>query len=430
MFTDKPSVHLTQEEIKIVGLASLGGMLEFYDFIIYGLFSVYFAEQFFPSHSTALISVLKSYAVFLLGYVARPIGGFLFSHIGDEYGRKRVLVLTIVLMGASSLGMGLLPTYASIGAAAPCCMLLFRFIQGLAIGGELPSTYVYIRESMERKQGRAFGITMFGVNSGLLLGMLVNQLLSMTFSSEAMVSYAWRIPFILGGLLCVVSYLIRQSLQETQAFQRIHNKPRLPLVHLIQYYGYEVLIGVCVTAIMSGFVVVTVIFMPTYLHTILHFDVTLVGRVLLLVMLMNVVTIYAVGQWAQRVSCWVLLRKLLIISVPCVPCCYYLILNSIGGLYVGSMVLGMLEGMAALLIPMLLTSLFSTEIRLTGVAFCYNIGFTIFGGLAPMAISAWIEQGYDVFWVPVLYLMGMILTASVGLYMKNKSNARLSKVFV
>ena len=145
------SGSLNNEEKKIVRLAALGGMLEFYDFIIYGIFSVYFAQQFFPS-GNPLLAVVKSYIVFILGYIARPIGGIFFSHIGDEQGRKRVLIITIVLMGVSSLGIGLLPTYDQIGIAAPLLLLTLRLVQGLALGGELPSTYVYISESMPQKK--------------------------------------------------------------------------------------------------------------------------------------------------------------------------------------------------------------------------------------------------------------------------------------
>ena len=121
--------HLDKEQKKIIRLASVGGMLEFYDFTIYGLFAVYFAGQFFPSNNN-FITIVSSYAVFLIGYIARPLGGIIFSHIGDEIGRKTVMIITMVLMGVASLGLGLLPTYASIGLWAPVCMLLLRLLQG------------------------------------------------------------------------------------------------------------------------------------------------------------------------------------------------------------------------------------------------------------------------------------------------------------
>jgi len=206
-------------------------MLEFYDFIIYGIFSVYFAHQFFPSENS-LLSVTKSYVIFILGYIARPVGGVIFSHLGDEYGRKQVLIIIILLMGGSSLGIGILPAYDQIGILAPIKLLVLRLLQGLALGGELPSTYVYISESMPKKRGSGFGITMVGVNSGLLLGMAMNQLLNFALTPTELSAYGWRLPFIFGGLLCLISYRIRKTLRETAAFNKIHDKPLFPFFYL------------------------------------------------------------------------------------------------------------------------------------------------------------------------------------------------------
>ncbi len=409
------SVKLNKEEKKIVRLASLGGMLEFYDFIIYGIFSIYFAHQFFPSNNP-LLSVIKSYVIFILGYIARPIGGIFFSHIGDEYGRKRVLIITIVLMGASSLGIGLLPTYEQIGFMAPLLLLSLRLMQGLALGGELPSTYVYISESMPQKQGIGFGITMFGVNFGLLLGMLINQLLTLLLSSSEIEAYGWRLPFILGGLLCIISYRIRQTLNETSAFTKIQNKPLFPLWSLIKDHFPQVVAGIAITSIMSGLVVVTIVFMPTYLNEMLGIDKIFIGQIMPFVMIFNVAAIYLTGRVANKVSSYLLLTILLMASLLLIPCSYWLISRQTPALlFIGMVILGILEGMAAMLVPLIICSLFTTPIRLTGVAFCYNIGFTIFGGVAPALISALINLGYNSYLTPAIYLLFIILICSYGL---------------
>jgi MFS family permease len=407
---------LDKEEKKIVRLAALGGMLEFYDFIIYGVFSVYFAQQFFPG-GNSLLAIIKSYAVFILGYIARPIGGILFSHIGDEYGRKNVLIITIILMGFSSLAIGLLPTYQQIGITAPLLLLLFRLIQGLAIGGELPSTYVYISESMPQKQGTGFGLTMLGVNSGLLLGMVANQLLTSVFSSAELIAYGWRIPFILGGMLCIISYYIRKTLGETSAFNKIHDKPSFPLATLLKDHFCQLMIGIAVTSIMSGLVVLTIIFMPSYLSEMLHVNTQFVGRIMPIVMVFNVVTIYFTGKIANRVAPTTILNYLLIMSVVLIPSSYSLLSLSTNPILMGLglIALGILEGIAAMLIPLILCSLFTTSIRLTGVAFCYNIGFTLFGGIAPVIVSTLINMGYSLYLTPIVYLLFIVIICSFGL---------------
>jgi MFS family permease len=414
LHSDTPK--LNNEEKKIVRLAALGGMLEFYDFIIYGVFSVYFAQQFFPG-GNSLLAIIKSYVIFILGYIARPIGGILFSHIGDEYGRKKVLIITIVLMGISSLAIGLLPTYEQIGIIAPLLLLLLRLIQGLAIGGELPSTYVYISESLPDKQGTAFGLTMFGVNSGLLLGMVANQLLTTLFSSEELIAYGWRIPFIFGGMLCIISYHIRKTLGETSAFNTIHDKPAFPLATLLKEHLPQLLTGIAITAIMSGLVVLAIIFMPTYLNEMLHLNTQFIGRIMPVIMLFNVMAIYLTGKIANRVAPSTILNYLLLLSAVFIPISYWLISVSTNHflLSVGLIILGILEGIAAMIVPLIICSLFTTSIRLTGVAFCYNIGFTLFGGIAPVLVSTLISMGYNVYMIPVLYLLGIVSICSFGL---------------
>lgn len=414
MPTTSNSFQLNKKEKQIIRLAALGGMLEFYDFIIYGIFSIYFADQFFLSDNP-LISVIKSYVVFVLGYIARPIGGIIFSHFGDEHGRKKVLVITIVLMGLSSLGIGLLPTYHDLGLIAPIFLLIFRLIQGLALGGELPATYVYISESIPDKQGTAFGLTMIGVHSGLMLGMLINHLLNMFMSIEALTAYGWRIPFIFGGLLCLISYRIRKALHETAAFNKIQNKPHFPLLYLFKHHFSMLMTGIAITGILSALVIVTLIFMPTYLKEMLNINPRLISHIMLMLMLFNTFTIYLTGKLANHWSPINMLAGLLGLCAICVPFSFWLISQNITLMFIGLIILSILEGIASMLVPLIICTLFSTTIRLTGVALCYNIGFTLFGGLAPIIISSFVNVGYNVYATPTIYLLMIASLCGLGL---------------
>lgn len=408
MFTSS----FTKQERKIVTLAALGGMLEFYDFIIYGIFSLYFAHQFFPGNNSFVL-ILQSYLVFILGYIARPIGGIFFSHIGDEHGRKKVLVITIVLMGIASLGIGMLPTYTHVGVIAPLTLMLLRLLQGLALGGELPSTYVYISETMISKRGIAFGITMSGVNAGLLLGMFINFFLNYFLTTTQLENFGWRLPFIFGGLICIVSYRIRKSLHETAVFNKIHDKPKLPLVYLLQFHLKEFIAGTAIIAVMAGTVVVTIVFMPTYLHEMLHFEHKTISYVMTLLMVVNVLSIYLFGRIAQFFNPFFLLKIVLIAGCILIPLGYFFIsLQYVG---IGLVLLAIVEGCAAMITPYAITSLFESKIRLTGVALCYNIGFTLFGGLAPIIITHLIKIGCDIYLTPGIYLLTMIAICAAGL---------------
>ncbi|HMT03495.1 MAG TPA: MFS transporter [Burkholderiales bacterium] len=410
--------NLSSSERKVVGLAALGGMLEFYDFIIYGMFSIYFADQFFPN-GNAFISIIQSYIVFVLGYLARPIGGIIFSYIGDEDGRKKVLIMTITLMGLSSLGIGILPPYKEIGMAAPIILLLLRLIQGLALGGELPSTYVYINESMPNKLGTGFGCTMVGVNGGLLLGIIINQFINAYYSHQEIINYAWRFPFILGGILCLISYKIRYSLHETQAFKQIVDKPKIPIFYLLKFHLFQVLMGIFITAIMSSMSVVVIVFMPTYLAKIIKINQDLIPFLMFLTSIANLIIIFLTGILANIIHPKKIFLILIIIAIPLVFACYYLLANQIL-LGISLITLGIIEGVAAALTPLILTTLFPTKVGLTGVAVCYNIGFTMFAGFAPVIITSLVNSGFNVFIVPVVYLWVMLILSLLGLLLIHK----------
>jgi MFS family permease len=380
---------LNPSERKIITLSGLGGLLEFYDFTIYGLFSVYFAHQFFPSNNE-FISIIASYAVFVVGYIARPIGGIIFSHIGDEIGRKFVLILTMVLMGIASLGLGLLPTYAQFGMGAPLFMLLFRLIQGLAIGGELPSMIVYVSESMPNKQGYGIGGIFAGTICGLTVGMLINLLLTHFLTLEDIQRYGWRIPFILGGILCFVAYSIRRKLHETQAFNNLTTRNKFPFIELLQHHLPKVIIGVGLVSAMATPVILAIIFMPTYLTKIIRLNPVVVSNATLIATVVSVISIYVMGIIANKVNIYNLMRCCSILIILGAGLCYFAIANGYN-LILALAVFAIFQGAITPLPAILLSRLFPTPIRLSGVALSYNISFVIFGAMTPLIVTGMIN---------------------------------------
>lgn len=408
-------IKFTAQEKKVLILSSLGGMLEFYDFIIYGIFSVYFAHQFFPTHDS-LMAIIESYVVFVLGYLVRPIGGIIFSHIGDEKGRKQVLITTVVLMGVSSLGIGLLPTYASIGIFAPILLLVLRLLQGIAIGGELPSTYVYVSESIARyRSSSAFGIVMSGIISGLLLGMIINFIVSHNLTHEQITNFGWRIPFFIGGAICLISYKIRQQLQETKAFKGIANRPIFPILAVFKYHLKPLIIATIATGTLAFSIVTFVIFIPTYLLKIVKISPSLASTSSLITIIVGAVITVVTGYLIEKLG--INLKKafcrLLLISLVIVAIAFFMLSQSINNIIIPMILLGMIVGFFTITAPDFITQLFPTEVRLTGVALGYNLGFTIFGGLAPIVITSIIRSGNDKFMVPaicsiIIYILGII----------------------
>ena len=204
---------------RIVLLASLGGTLEFYDFVIFGIFARDIADAIFPSGSP-LVSLMASFAAFAAGYLARPIGGIVLSHYGDRYGRRRVFLWSVFVMSGATMGMGLVPSYARWGAAASALMVPLRIMQGFCLGGELPGALTYVVETAPRIAPFVCGVVFACVTMGVAAATGVSLSLRTLLRRQCPL-YGWRIGFIVGGLGGVLSFVLRRSLEESPEFARM-----------------------------------------------------------------------------------------------------------------------------------------------------------------------------------------------------------------
>ena len=242
------SDRITAAGWKIVLLASLGGTLEFYDFVIFGVFARDIADAVFPA-TDPLVSLILSYATFAVGYLARPIGGIVLSHYGDRYGRRAVFLWSVFIMSGATLGMGLVPDYAKIGVAASLLMVTLRLIQGFCLGGELPGALTYVVETAPRIAPFVCGVVFACVTMGVAVATGVS-LSVRTYMDPALVpAYGWRIAFVLGGLGGVLSFVLRRSLEESPEFARMRSlASRQPFTELLRTNFVHVLIGCALLA--------------------------------------------------------------------------------------------------------------------------------------------------------------------------------------
>jgi MFS transporter, MHS family, proline/betaine transporter len=388
MASDAAMDHPERERInpaqwRVIIRASLGGALEFYDFVIYSMFAQYIGQAFFPAHDP-LISLTLSFAVFGVGYLARPVGGVILGHFGDRYGRRRVFIATILVMSCSTVTMGLLPTYATMGYAATGAMILLRLMQGFCLGGELPGAITYVVETLPRRAGFGGGIIFFCVNSGVGLASLLSLVVHTTLTADQVSAWGWRIGFLCGGLCGLISFWLRLSLEETQEFKRMAGTgSRRPFAELIASHPGQILTGIGAIAATAGFNGL-LFASPAFFATVMHYaPVTTIEaqNLCLLVLSVGLLTVAWIGDMIPRR--WLLgIGSILIITLS-YP--FYhaaangsvnlLVLFAAAGV-VASFVNGTFMGIAA--------DLFPTRIRFSGVAVVLNISFCVFGGVGPL----------------------------------------------
>ncbi len=204
--------------LKIALLTSLGSGFEYYDFVIYATMAKYLSPIFFPSE-TEILGQLKIFLIFATGYFVRPFAGLFFGIIADTYGRKKTFIATMLLMSASTFAIGILPGFSQIGIASPILLVFFRMMQGISFGAELPGATVIVKEFSPNKFiGRFCSLVLSSTSLGFLLASLFLVVLTNIFTDEEITNGAWRIPFIFGGILAIISYFIRKSISETPDF--------------------------------------------------------------------------------------------------------------------------------------------------------------------------------------------------------------------
>ena len=267
---------LTRSDYKTLSLSALGGALEFYDFIIFVFFATVVGKLFFPADMPEWLRLMQTFGIFAAGYLARPLGGIVMAHFGDLLGRKKMFTLSIFMMAVPTLIMGLLPTYAQIGMWAPILLLLMRVIQGAAIGGEVPGAWVFVSEHVpQRHIGYACGTLTSGLTAGILLGSLVATAINSLYTPVEVADYAWRIPFLLGGVFGLFSVYLRRWLHETPVFAELQLRKALaeevPLRAVLRDHRGAILISMLLTWLLSAAIVVLILMTPTVLQTVYHF---------------------------------------------------------------------------------------------------------------------------------------------------------------
>jgi MFS family permease len=386
---------LKMKDWRVIILASLGGALEFYDFVIYGIFAAYIGNAFFPGDDP-IFTQLKTFAVLAVGYLARPLGGIVLSHFGDRFGRKRVFIFTIFTMSLATLAMGLLPTYAQWGTAAPIAMVALRLIQGFCLGGELPGAITYVTETAPRRFGFATGVIFFFVNTGVVVATLLNLGLQESMPAEDVANYGWRIAFIFGSVLGLVSFWLRLSLEETAAFRDLsHAKVKVPIGELFRTSTPQVLVGIGCLAASGGFNGMLFGYTNAYMTGALDYsalDASKAQNVALGILSFGLLFVAWLGDRFPR-------RLFLGIGSLIAVVFAFPFFQALRDHSVDPLMLFALAGLTASFFNGacvgVIGDLFPTAIRFSGVALGFNIAFSVGGALAPLTSTYLVKTTGD-----------------------------------
>jgi MHS family proline/betaine transporter-like MFS transporter len=404
----RPPLH------RVVIAATIGNVLEWFDFLVYGFFAVTIAEVFFPTGNKT-VSLLITFGAFGLAYVMRPLGAVVVGSYTDRHGRKAGLTLSIGLMMIGTILMLVTPGYAAIGIAAPAIIILARLLQGFSVGGEFGSAVAFLVEHGHERKGYAASWQWASTGIISVIISLFGVVLTTTLSHQQLVAWGWRLPYVFGLLVGPAGLYIRSRMAETPEFLEAAKPAAVPIGDLLRRHPVPVLLALGVS-IISNSSYYLLLFIPTYGVKTLHlpaytgFVATLVGGVILAIFSL------VAGHYSDRtertrlmvVTGWLFLLTAypafwLMVAYPSLVACVLAVgwLNLVKAGYSG-------------VLPSLLSEQFPVEVRAVGVAFSYSISVTVFGGFAPF-VATWLIARTGDSLSPSYYLMATAILSLVAL---------------
>ncbi|GAA2186581.1 MFS transporter [Leucobacter alluvii] len=399
-------------------LGSLSGsVIEWFDFLVYGtVAALVFNKLYFPNDNE-FISTMLAFVSFSLTFFFRPLGGIIFSHIGDRIGRKKTLFITLTLMGGGTVAIGLLPDYAAIGIAAPILLICFRILQGLGIGGEWGGALLLAYEYAPKNRRGLYGaVPQMGISIGMLLAAGVVALLTQLPDGQFM-TWGWRIPFVSSIVLVFIGLWIRNGLDETPEFKRVQEtgaRLKLPIKEVVTKHWGAVLVSIGAKAAETGPFYIFGTYIVAYATDILGARDNVVLLAIAAAALVATVWMPIFGSISDRVSRASLYRwsacTTIVLVVP-----YYLILNTgeTWALFVATILgFGFLWGSVNAILGTLIAENFAPEVRYTGASLGYQLGAAIFGGTAPL-IGAWLLEISGGQWWPIALYVAICAAISV-----------------
>ncbi|MDI9278655.1 MFS transporter [Pantoea sp. EABMAA-21] len=400
---------------RLAAASSIGTALEWYDFTVYNIMAaLVFNHVFFPSFDP-LVGTILAFSTYAVGYISRPLGGFVFGHLGDVAGRKAVLIITLVIMGVTTALMGLLPGYAVWGIWSPVLLVALRFVQGIALGGEWAGAVLLSMEHGDAdKRGRNASFAQVGPSCGTLIGTGFITLVTVMMSGDQFQAWGWRIPFLLSLLLVLFGLWLRRGVEETPTFvamQVAEKTTHTPLKEVFVNYSKQLLIAGGSRIGSDVLYALVVVFTLTYVTTVLQLPRPLALMATMLGAIGNAITVPMFGalsdKWGRRpvyitgavlAIIWSFVFFVLLDSTQPV----LIVLAVIGGLLIHAIMYG---PQAAFV-----TEQFPSHVRYAGSSLAYTLAGIVGGGFAPLIITTLYKEMGSTLWVSLYVTLALLIT--------------------
>ncbi|MGJ9413651.1 MFS transporter [Aeromicrobium sp. CF4.19] len=417
---DAPTTEVTRSEIRTVLLSCIvGTTVEWYDFFLYGVAAgIVFNQLYFPSEDP-VVGTLLAFATFAVGFVARPIGGLIFGHIGDRIGRKKTLVMTMLIMGFATCLIGLIPTYESIGVAAPIILICLRIMQGIAIGGEWGGAVLMAVEYAPKDRKGIFGsFPQMGLAFGLILGTGVFALLELGLTDEAFLAWGWRVAFLLSAVLVFVGLYIRLKVLETPAFRKLEEREEKAAVPAVELFKDKrnrrhIWLGMGARWIEGVAFNAFAVFAITYgVDTVGTSRQTMLVAVMIAAVVLGV-TIPLAGRLSDRFD----RRRTYTVGIALTALTAYPVFTLLdtGNPVVITLALVLALGIIYPIMygpeAALFSELFPAHVRYTGISFVYQFSGIFASGLTPLILVYLLDQGSGTSLVIAYFVVVAIISA-------------------
>lgn len=393
---------------KLIAVACIGTMLEWAEFTFYAYIAMIISKLFFPSVDER-VGILATFGIFALGYFMRPLGAVVFGYIGDRLGRRSALQASIMLMGLSAVLIGLLPTYHSIGIWAPIMLLVFRCLQGLAVAGEFNGSSIFLME--HAKQNPYFAASWTGWAAAV--GMMLGSFSAMLVALPAMPAWTWRIPFLIGFLICICGVYLRRRFAETPEFLSLCGDGltvRTPLLKVLQKHRKSFTLAAVLAAAFSIYLYVGNIFYAGFLIHSAHLLSYQAKLVVTVGTLFVVLFFPLMARLADRIGGTKLIRLGFLLIILVGPALYLIALtHSLTLILLIQVFYAIADAMVGAPLFRFINGLFPASVRYTGASFSWSASMALFAGTAPL-LSAWLETRTHLSYAPALYisLAGMV----------------------